>query len=148
MTLDDIMKMWEVDCEIDALALDDETKKTSKLHAKYLELVNVNRLQRAKLDSDLDTLKKDKWLYYTGKMTKQDMDSRGWAYDPFNGGIKPLKSELSFYYDSDEDIIKVKQKIEYQKTIGNLLEEIMNNLRWRHTHVKNIIDWKKFVSGT
>ena len=148
MTLDDIMKMWEVDCEIDDLALDDETKKTSKLHAKYLELVNVNRLQRAKLDSDLDTLKKDKWLYYTGKMTKQDMDSRGWAYDPFNGGIKPLKSELSFYYDSDEDIIKVKQKIEYQKTIGNLLEEIMNNLRWRHTHVKNIIDWKKFVSGT
>ena len=148
MTLDDIMKMWEVDCEIDDLALDDETKKTSKLHAKYLELVNVNRLQRAKLDSDLDTLKKDKWLYYTGKMTKQDMDSKGWAYDPFNGGIKPLKSELSFYYDSDEDIVKVKQKIEYQKTIGNLLEEIMNNLRWRHTHVKNIIDWKKFVSGT
>ena len=148
MTLDDIMKMWEVDCEIDDLALDDETKKTSKLHAKYLELVNVNRLQRAKLDSHLDTFKKDKWLYYTGKMTKQDMDSRGWAYDPFNGGIKPLKSELSFYYDSDEDIIKVKQKIEYQKTIGNLLEEIMNNLRWRHTHVKNIIDWKKFVSGT
>jgi hypothetical protein len=148
MTLDDIMKMWEVDCEIDDLALDDETKKTSKLHAKYLELVNVNRLQRAKLDSDLDTLKKDKWLYYTGKMTKQDMDSRGWAYDPFNGGIKPLKSELSFYYDSDEDIVKVKQKIEYQKVVGNLLEEIMNNLRWRHTHVKNIIDWKKFVSGT
>ena len=49
MTLDDIMKMWEVDCEIDDLALDDETKKTSKLHAKYLALVNVNRLQRAKL---------------------------------------------------------------------------------------------------
>jgi len=148
MTLDDIMKMWERDCEIDDLALDDETKKTSKLHAKYLELVNVNRLQRAKLDSDLDTLKKDKWLYYTGKMTKQDMDMRGWGYDPFNGGIKPLKSELSFYYDSDEDIVKVKQKIEYQKVVGNLLEEIMNNLRWRHTHVKNIIDWKKFVSGT
>tara|TARA_B100001093_G_scaffold215416_2_gene206670 strand:- start:6982 stop:7428 length:447 start_codon:yes stop_codon:yes gene_type:complete len=148
MTLDDIMKMWERDCEIDDLALDDETKKTSKLHAKYLELVNVNRLQRAKLDSDLDTLKKDKWLYYTGKMTKQDMDMRGWGYDPFNGGIKPLKSELSFYYDSDEDLVKVKQKIEYQKVVGNLLEEIMNNLRWRHTHVKNIIDWKKFVSGT
>lgn len=148
MTLDDIMKMWEVDCEIDDLALDDETKKTSKLHAKYLALVNVNRLQRAKLDSDLDSLKKDKWLYYTGKMTKQEMDSRGWQYDPFGGATKPLKSELSFYTDSDADIVTIKQKIEYQKTIGNLLEEIMNNLRWRHTHVKNIIDWKKFVSGT
>jgi hypothetical protein len=148
MTLDDIMKMWEVDCEIDDLALDDETKKTSKLHAKYLALVNVNRLQRAKLDSDLDSLKKDKWLYYTGKMTKQEMDLRGWQYDPFGGATKPLKSELSFYTDSDADIVTIKQKIEYQKTIGNLLEEIMNNLRWRHTHVKNIIDWKKFVSGT
>jgi hypothetical protein len=148
MTLDDIMNMWKVDCEIDDLALDDETKKCSKFHAKYLELVNINRLQRARLDSDLDSMKKDKWLYYTGKMTKQEMDMRGWKYDPFGGATKPLKSELSFYTDSDKDIVMIKQKIEYQKTISNLLEEIMNNLRWRHTHVKNIIDWKKFVSGS
>tara|TARA_R100000278_G_C5458738_1_gene160084 strand:+ start:723 stop:1145 length:423 start_codon:yes stop_codon:yes gene_type:complete len=140
--------MWKKDSQIDDLALDDETKKTSKLHAKYLELVNITRLQLAKLDSDLDTLKKDKWLYYTGKMTKQDMDDRGWAYDPFAGGTKPLKSELEYYYESDADMIKIKQKIEYQKSIANTLEEIMNNLRWRHTHIKNIIDWKKFVSGT
>ena len=148
MRLDDIMEMWKKDSQIDDLALDDETKKTSKLHAKYLELVNITRLQLAKLDSDLDTLKKDKWLYYTGKMTKQDMDDRGWAYDPFAGGTKPLKSELEYYYESDADMIKIKQKIEYQKSITNTLEEIMNNLRWRHTHIKNIIDWKKFVSGT
>ena len=147
MTLDKIMEMWKVDCVIDDLALDDETKKTAKLHAKYLELVNVNRLQLAKLDTDLDNLKKDKWLYYTGKMTKQQMDEKGWSYDPFNGGTKPLKSELELYYDSDEDIIRIKQKIEYQKVIANTLEEIMNNIRWRHTHVKNMIDWKKFVSG-
>jgi len=148
MKLDDIMEMWKKDSQIDDLALDDETKKTSKLHAKYLELVNITRLQLAKLDSDLDTLKKDKWLYYTGKMTKQDMDDRGWAYDPFGGGTKPLKSELEYYYESDADMVKAKQKIEYQKAIANTLEEIMNNLRWRHTHIKNIIEWKKFVSGT
>lgn len=148
MTLDKIMEMWKVDCEIDDLALDDETKKTSKLHAKYLELVNVNRLQLAKLDADLNSLKKDKWLYFTGKMTKQQMDEKGWAYDPFNGSTKPLKSELEFYYDSDKDITTIKQKIEYQKAISNVLEEIMGTIRWRHTHVKNIIDWKKFVSGT
>tara|TARA_S200002703_G_scaffold31202_2_gene27171 strand:- start:4553 stop:4999 length:447 start_codon:yes stop_codon:yes gene_type:complete len=148
MTLDDIMNMWKTDSNIDDLALDDETKKTSKLHSKYLELVNVTRLQLAKLDSDLDKLKKDKWLYYTGKMTKEQMDMKGWAYDPFGGGTKPLKSELDYYYDSDEDIVRIKQRIEYQKAIANTLEEIMNNLRWRHTHIKNILDWKKFVSGT
>jgi hypothetical protein len=108
----------------------------------------VNRLQLAKLDADLSSLKKDKWLYFTGKMTKQQMDERGWAYDPFNGSTKPLKSELEFYYDSDKDITTIKQKIEYQKAISNVLEEIMGTIRWRHTHVKNIIDWKKFVSGT
>lgn len=147
MTLDKIMEMWKADCEIDDLALDDETKKTSKMHQKYLELVNINRLQLSMLDKDLHILKKEKWLYYTGKMTKQDMDKKGWAYDPFNGGTKPLKSELEFYYESDEDLIKIKSKIEYQKAISNALEEIMNNLRWRHTNVKNILDWKKFVSG-
>ena len=84
----------------------------------------------------------------SGKMTKEQMDMKGWAYDPFGGGTKPLKSELDYYYDSDEDIVRIKQRIEYQKAIANTLEEIMNNLRWRHTHIKNILDWKKFVSGT
>ena len=96
---------------------------------------------------ELDATKKDKWLYYNGKMTQQDMDKRNWKYDPFDGMTKPLKSDMDMYYDTDEDLVKIKAQIDYHKTVIEALEEIMGNIRWRHTHVKNILDFKKFTSG-
>ena len=147
MSLNDILESWKIDSVIDDSALDEDTVKTSKLHAKYLEIYSLSKLQLKKKEFDLEKIKKDKWLYYTGKMTKSDMDERGWAYDPFQGMSKPLKSEMSMYYETDEDLVKVKAGIDYQKSIIDTLEEIMNNIRWRHSHIKNIIEFRKFTSG-
>lgn len=147
MSLNDILKSWEKDSVIDESALDDDSIKTSKLHSKYLEIYSLSKLQLKKKEFDLQKILKDKWLYYTGKMTKTDMDERGWPYDPFQGMTKPLKSEMNMYYDTDEDVVKAKSAIEYQKTIVDTLEEIMNNIRWRHSHIKNIIEFRKFTSG-
>lgn len=147
MSLNDILESWKKDSVIDDSALDEDTVKTSKLHAKYLEIYSLSKLQLRKKEFDLEKIKKDKWLYYTGKMTKSDMDARGWAYDPFQGMSKPLKSEMSMYYETDDDLVKVKAGIDYQKSIIDTLEEIMNNIRWRHSHIKNIIEFRKFTSG-
>ena len=147
MSLNDILESWKKDSVIDDSALDEDTVKTSKLHAKYLEIYSLSKLQLRKKEFDLEKIKKDKWLYYTGKMTKSDMDARGWDYDPFQGMSKPLKSEMSMYYETDDDLIKVKAGIDYQKSIIDTLEEIMNNIRWRHSHIKNIIEFRKFTSG-
>lgn len=147
MSLNEILESWKIDSVIDDSALDEDTVKTSKLHAKYLEIYSLSKLQLKKKEFDLEKIKKDKWLYYTGKMTKSDMDERGWAYDPFQGMTKPLKSEMSMYYETDEDLVKVKAGIDYQKSIIDTLEEIMNNIRWRHSHIKNIIEFRKFTSG-
>lgn len=54
---------------------------------------------------------------------------------------------MDMYYSTDEDMVRIKAQIDYQKTIIDTLEEIMGNIRWRHTHVKNILDFKKFTSG-
>ena len=147
MNLDEILESWKKDSVIDDTALDEDTVKTSKLHAKYLEIYSLSKLQLKKKEFDLEKIKKDKWLYYTGKMTKEDMDKRGWDYDPFQGMTKPLKSEMNMYYETDEDLVKVKAQIDYQKSIIDTLEEIMNNIRWRHSHIKNIIEFRKFTSG-
>ena len=147
MSLNDILESWKKDSVIDDSALDEDTVNTSKLHAKYLEIYSLSKLQLRKKEFDLEKIKKDKWLYYTGKMTKSDMDARGWDYDPFQGMSKPLKSEMSMYYETDDDLIKVKAGIDYQKSIIDTLEEIMNNIRWRHSHIKNIIEFRKFTSG-
>jgi hypothetical protein len=147
MSLNDILESWKKDSVIDEHALDDVTIETSKLHAKYLEIFTLSKLQLRKKEMELEQIRKDKWLYYTGKMTQVEMDKRGWAYDPFQGMSKPLKSEMEMYYSTDADIVKARSAIEYQKSIIDSLEEIMGNIRWRHTHIKNIIDFRKFTSG-
>jgi hypothetical protein len=147
MDLNNILIMWKKDAVIDDICLDEETIKSSKLHAKYLELFSMAKLMLKKKEMEHGSTKKDKWLYYTGKMTKDDMDSRGWKYDPFDGMSKPMKSDMDMYYSTDEDLVKIKAQVDYQKTIIETLEEIMSNIRWRHTHIKNILDFKKFTSG-
>lgn len=147
MLLDDVIEMWKNDSAIDELNLDTTTVKGAVLHAKYLELFSIAKLQLKRREAELANLKKDKWLYYNGKMTREEMDKKGWPYDPFTGMTKPLKSDMEMYYESDADLRKVKAQIEYQKTIVEALDEIMGTLRWRHQAIKNIIEFKKFTAG-
>lgn len=145
--IDSINKMWEEDCKIDDNQLDRATIESSKLHAKYLQLFSTVRMQLKKRELELVALKQDKWKYFSGKMSKSEMDTREWKYDPFDGCNKPLKSELDNYIDSDGEIQKIIMKIEYLKIIASTLEEILNSLKWRHSAIKNILDWRKFTSG-
>lgn len=147
MNVEQILEMWKNDSAINEIDLDITSVETPKLHSKYLELHTVSKLQLKRLRLKISELKKEKWLYYTGKMTKEDMDERGWDYDPFNGGTKPLKGDMDYYYDADADIQALVAKIEYQETLVETLDEIMNNIRWRHSTIKNIIDWRRFTSG-
>lgn len=147
MTLDDILAMWSVDSKIDEVNLDETSIKGALLHAKYLELYSHAKLRLKKREHELAVLKKDKWLYYNGKMTKEDMDAKGWPYDPFNGLVKPLKSDMDIYYDTDPDIVKLKMIIEYQQTVVETLKDILDNIRWRHNTIKNILDFRRFTAG-
>ena len=145
--LESIQKMWAVDCQIKENELDTSSIDSAKLHAKYLELFNMARLTLKKRELELSELKQEKWRYFAGKMTKEEMDEKSWDYDPFKGATKPMKSELGNYIDSDSDIQRVKLKIEYSKIVAETLEEILNNLKWRHSTIKNIIEGKKFTAG-
>ena len=146
LNLEDVLKMWAKDSEIDDIRLDEASKKTASLHAKYLELLSTVKLQMKRSEFSQKTLLKQKWLYYNGKMDQDQIDEMGWDPDPFNG-LKILKGEMDYYYDSDPEIQKSEEKIQYYKAIIDSLTEIMNNINWRHQTIKNMIEWKKFQSG-
>ena len=139
--------MWEADSVIDEINLDETSIKSAKLHAKYLQLLSIAKLRLKKKEIEFDAMKKDKWLYFEGKMTKDQMDERGWKYDPFDGGTKPMKSNMDYYYKSDSDLTRLQSQIDYQKTLIDTLIDIMDNIKWRHQNIRNIIDWKKFTAG-
>ena len=144
--LKNIHEMWSVDCNLDNLHLDETSRKTPLLHAKYLELLSTAKLQLKKSEFSQKTLLKQKWLYYNGKLDQNKIEEFGWDPDPFDG-LKILKGEMEYYYDADPEIQKSEEKIQYYKTVIDTLTEIVNNLNWRHQTIGNIIKWKQFESG-
>jgi hypothetical protein len=86
-------------------------------------------------------------MYYEGKMSKEEIDLRGWKYDPFDGLTVRTNKEKEYYYETDKEIKESEAKIVYQTTIVETLKEIMDNIKWRHSTIKNMIDWKRFEAG-
>ena len=146
MDLKMILDMWSSDSVIGPTSLDESSRQTPILHAKYLELLSLAKLKVKKAEQDQKVLLKDKWLYYNGKMDQDQIVDKGWKPDPFDG-LKILKGEMDYYYDSDPEIQQSVEKIEYLKTIIDTLNEIMNNINWRHQTISNMIKWRIFESG-
>ena len=146
LNIENILTEWKEDSVINGSKLDKSSMDTAKLHAKYLQLLSVAKLQYKKSQMDQKTLLKDKWLYYNGKMSQEEIEVKGWNYDPFDG-LKVMKGDMDYYYDSDKDIQKSEEKITYYKTLVETLQEIVETLRWRHQTISNIIKWKQFENG-
>jgi len=145
--LQGILDEWTEDCKINDMRLDDASREAPKLHAKYLSLLSNYKLMLKRAEFKQKDLLKDKWLYYNGKMDQDTLNEKGWSPDPFDG-LKILKGEMDYYYDSDPEIQKSEEKIQYYKTVIDTLSEIIDNIKWRHQTIKNIIEWKKFQSGS
>lgn len=146
MDLKSILEMWSNDSKIDEMRLDESSRHTPTLHSKYLELLSNHKLLLKRAEFEQKTLLKNKWLYYNGKMDQQSIEDFGWDPDPFDG-LKILKGEMDYYYDSDPEIQRSEEKIQYYKTAIETLSEIINNINWRHQTIKNMIEWRKFQSG-
>tara|TARA_Y100001936_G_C15783588_1_gene512606 strand:- start:56 stop:502 length:447 start_codon:yes stop_codon:yes gene_type:complete len=144
--LNKVHEMWQKDSVIDNHSLDDTSRNTPKLHSKYLQMWSEAKLSLKRAEFEQKKLLKDKWLYYNGKMDRETLEEKGWEPDPFDG-LKILKGEMDYYYDSDPEIQKSEEKIQYWKTTIDTLTEIIDNLKWRHQTISNIIKWKQFESG-
>lgn len=144
--LKNIHEMWHTDSTIDSTHLDETSRRTPLLHAKYLELLSTAKLQLKREEFSQKTLLKNKWLYYNGKMDESQIQEFGWDPDPFDG-LKILKGEMEYYYDADPEIQKSEEKIQYYKTLIETLVDIVDSLKWRHQTISNIIKWKQFESG-
>ena len=148
LKVEDILEMWKKDATIDAKDLTESSIHTARLHAKYLELLTTSKLLLKRTEMVQKTLLRDKWLYYTGVMEKHEIEERGWEYNPFKGARKPLKSDLGYFYESDEDLQKSEAKIQYIKATIETLESIMTNITWRHQNIRNIIEWERMTTHT
>lgn len=146
MKLDDIHREWAKDSRIEMNALDASSVETTKLHAKYLELFSTYKLKMKDAEFKQSNLMKMKWLWYHGKLSQEEIERQGWSYDPFDG-LKILKGDMSQFVEADPELQQSEARIELLKVTIDTLKEILENLKWRHQTIRNILEWKKFEAG-
>jgi hypothetical protein len=144
MKLEEIQEMWSDDCVMDDNHLGEESTKTALLHSKYIKLIVGVKLQLTKARADYNLLRKNKFRYYRGELSKAELEHFGWQQWQ---GVKPLKNEMDEFIQGDQDLINLNAKIEYLETMGYLLESILNQIKSRDWQLKNAITWKQFLAG-
>ncbi len=140
MDLEQLQEQADKDLKINDSELDLESIKTPQLHNQYMKHLTKFKLMLSRAESDLYIKKREKWEYYTGKS-----DPTVYIEKPFN--LKILRQDVDKYIDSDEEIIKLKQKTDYLNTVVDFLDRSIKQISNRTFTIKNAIDWKKFISG-
>ena len=143
MRFDDIRSMVSKDMVIDDSELDLESLKIPQLHNKYLNLFHDERILLRKLEADKRELVRDKWEFYSGKISQEKLEERGW--EPFL--LKILKQDLDMYIHSDPDVTLIDDRITLQKEKVDYLASIIKSISGRGWEIKNAIEWRKFTSG-
>ena len=143
MNLDELKVMIKKDMDIDQTALDAESSRTPQLHNKYLVMFMDEKLKLKRMNSELSVLRKNKWLYYTGRMSQEELTQFGW--EPFELNI--LKTEADDMIESDADYIKASEKVNFQEEKVNYLESVIKIVQNRQWQIRAMIDWLKFTQG-
>jgi ABC-type enterochelin transport system ATPase subunit len=143
MNLDELKVMIKKDLDIDQTALDAETSRTPQLHNKYLVMFMDEKLKLKRMNSELSVLRRNKWLYYTGRMSQEELTQFGW--EPFELNI--LKTEADDMIESDVDYIKASEKVNFQEEKVSYLESVIKIVQNRQWQIRAMIDWLKFTQG-
>ena len=144
MNIEEIQQEWERDCQIDDNHLGEASTHAPNLPSKYVKLIINVKLKLTKIRGDYNILRKNKFRYYRGEMSRDELVSLGWEPWQYN---KPLKNEMDEFLQGDKDLSDLNLRLEYLETMGYLLDSILNQIKARDWQIKNGIAWKSFLAG-
>jgi hypothetical protein len=140
--LEQVLKYWEKDAEMDQTEPGKELIKIPTLHNKYLSILTKHKIASKKAHFDYLRMRKIKIEYFSGRMDQEELDARGWQ--PFQF---VLKSDVNAYLEGDDDLIKLLEKKVYHEECVSVIESIMNELKQRTWQLRDFISWEKFIGG-
>ena len=143
MKLEDIQELWHRDSEIDYTELGTESIRIPQIHDKYLKIFTDERIRLKGVEFELSKLVRTKTDYYSGKMSQEELEQRGW--EQYLGRL--LKNEIANYIESDDDVIKLKQQLIVLQEKINYLDSVIRMINNRGFQIKNALDWLKFSHG-
>ena len=120
--------------------IDQESYKNQTIKQKWLDYKSEFELLLIKSKTDHQQMYREKWEYYGGKA-----DAKVYAAKPFD--IKVMKTDLQMYIQSDEDILRIQNKIGYYESCVDYCKGVIKSIDNRGWDIRNATDWKKFEAG-
>jgi len=144
LKIEEIISMWQEDGKIDETELSRESLNIPYLHGKYLKHFSQERLKLRAFKMKQKQLYTRLGDYYRGDLNNpEDLAELGREPYPY----KRLKQEVSYYVESDSEMVQLNTKIAYQQEMVDVLEEILKSINTRNFLIKNSIDFLKFTGG-
>ena len=143
MNIEDIINEWAEDSQVERTELGEASLRSQTLHSKYLRYLFAYRAGLIKLKANLARLKKLRFEYWEGRLSKEDLEEHGWEPQP----LKIMKAELPVYMEADEILQDAEMKVALQQERVNVLEHILKTLNGRQFSVATAVKWELYKSG-
>tara|TARA_Y100001951_G_C11160931_1_gene194714 strand:- start:15 stop:446 length:432 start_codon:yes stop_codon:yes gene_type:complete len=141
MDLDKLKQAAREDLPItDQEHIDQECYRNQIIKQRWLDFKSDFELLLVKAKTDHQLLYRQKWEYYGGKA-----DAKVYVAKPFD--IRVMKTDLTMYIQSDEDILRLQNKIGYYESCVDYCKGVIKSIDNRGWDIKSAIDWKKFEAG-
>jgi hypothetical protein len=141
-SIEEMIKMWEKDSEIDITEPGREMLKIPNLHSKYVKFLTLHNIAAKRCNIELNNMKKLKWMYYNGKMDRADLEKYGWEQFKFT-----LKSDIAIYMDSDLDLNKIVNKRSYHEEAASFCNHVIKELSNRTWQLREYMTHERFIQG-
>lgn len=143
MNLENLKELITKDSQIDSTELGIESLKIPQIHSKYLTILADVKLLLTKQQNDLAILKLRKWKIYTGKASREELES--WGEEPSD--LTLLKSDVEQFVEADAKVIELKSKVSLNEVKLKMVEEFLRSLNNRNFMIKSAIEWQKMMNG-
>ncbi len=143
MKLEYYQQMWTKDAPINQSDLAGESSTVPVLHSKWLNHYTDEKLLLRRVKAEYKGFYKLKWQYYTGKLSRDDIEDHKW--EPMDHKI--LRADLQIYLDADDALTAKRDKLAFQEMKVEFIEKVLNAINGRQWNIKGTIDWRKFTNG-
>lgn len=143
VNIDTLMKEWSEDTQIDSTSMELELLKISSLHGKYLNIMSHHRHFVRKMEADYKIMKGLREDYYSGHLTQEECDERGWPY------MQHVHSnpKIARLLETDGELNKMLLKKVAHEEIVSYCEGVLKSLHSRTWDLGNYVKYLQLTSG-
>lgn len=138
--LTELQTMIQKDAKIDQQKLDHASLQAPYTYSKYVAIHATEKMWLKTYTKQFNVMNIKKTAYYKG-----DAPEAEYKKNPLHVKVPP--SQLSIYVAGDSEVQLLQNKLDTQEIKVDMLKEYMKVLYQQTFHIKNAIEFQKFING-